>query len=173
MSYIFDINVQNAHQVKWINSYQRYDLVTDPWWQNPKRWDVRDYFLPQSGAYIGGMPRSGILSGDPSVPLTMLQDIREAYDPGPLGNGSRKKITGTTKDKNGTVVTGATVKLFQTANDPGGVVVKDQLLDETVSSLVDGTYTLYSPVGSAAYIVAYVAGSPDKSGVSANTLTAS
>ena len=71
-------------------------------------------------------------------------------------------ITGTTKDSNGNVLAGCTVKAYITSTD--------QEIGATVS---DGAGFFKVPIGQTSgpyYLVAYKAGSPDVAGTTVNTL---
>jgi len=73
-------------------------------------------------------------------------------------------INGITKDKNGTVVVSATVKLYRT--------LTDQMMETTVSNATTGAFS-FGMVGlsQAYYVVAYKVGAPDLAGTTLNTLT--
>lgn len=74
-------------------------------------------------------------------------------------------VSGTVVNGAGTVVSGATVKLFRADND--------QKIAQTTSG-ADGTFVFW-PMnnGVTYYVVAYLAGSPDIEGTTINTLIAS
>lgn len=72
-------------------------------------------------------------------------------------------INGITKDKNGTVIGSATVKLYMTATDV--------MLETVVSDASTGVFSFGSAtLGQAYYVVAYKAGAPDLAGTTLNTL---
>lgn len=107
------------------------------------------------------------LSGDPTVQAyTMLgQDSMSAiwsfWQRGTKGNGSQKWLRGQVKDANGNAVA-ATVYGFLTAGD---IFVASSATDDK------GYYeipTVYA--GQAHFVVAYIVGSPDKTGATVNTL---
>jgi hypothetical protein len=75
-------------------------------------------------------------------------------------------INGITKDKNGSVVVSATVKLYTTAGD--------RMLETVVSDASTGAFSFSSVgLGQSYYVVAYKTGAPDLAGTTLNTLTAS
>jgi hypothetical protein len=90
------------------------------------------------------------------------------------GSVGRYIFTGVTRDVNGTILGGAVVKLFKTADangSPAGGCVADTKLDQCISDPFSGAFTLGSPFyPDTHYIVAYKAGSPDAEGTSVNTL---
>ncbi len=75
------------------------------------------------------------------------------------------EITGVTKDSTGAALGGCTVKVYRTTDD---VLVGTQVSDAA------GNYNIQVAASSLAYyVVAYLAGSPDVSGTTVNTLVAS
>lgn len=77
------------------------------------------------------------------------------------GTTNFKRITGIAKDSTGTVLGGATIKVYRTA---------DNVCELTTTSNADGAYEVGVPDTAARYIVAYKAGSPDVAGTTVNTL---
>jgi len=67
-----------------------------------------------------------------------------------------------TKDAAGTVLPGATVRLFRT---------DDNVLQQVVVSDANGAYSFNVPPGVSFFVVAYKAGGTDVAGTSVNTLT--
>jgi hypothetical protein len=78
------------------------------------------------------------------------------------GQRNRKRVTGITKDSNGNPLGGVTVYLFNTAT---GLLVDKQV------SASDGSYTTFDPNAVACFEVGYLAGSPDTTGATLNTVT--
>lgn len=79
-------------------------------------------------------------------------------------------ITGYTRDAYGSIVTSATVKLFNTSTV--GNVAKDTMLSEATSDPTTGFYQLYTPFYSETthYIVCFKSGTPNIQGVTVNNL---
>ena len=77
------------------------------------------------------------------------------------GCNVRKVVSGVVKDSNGDPVSGATVKLFNTATG---------LLVDTQTSAADGSYSCGDPNNVASFAVAYHTGSPDTAGTTVNTV---
>lgn len=120
-------------------------------------------------AWVNLWPRSAMMSGDASAPMTILGgDARDfgAWSPdqrSSRGNGSRKYIMGACRDVDGNAVPGATVVGFLTAGD---LLVAETACDDK------GNYELPTPYpGAPHYLVAYRTGAPDIAGTSVNTLT--
>lgn len=100
--------------------------------------------------------------GDPAVDPTYFYPVQWGEYDQAGGASSRYGFTGYTRDAYGTVISGATIKLFRTSDD---------LLLDTNTSDPTGWFllnTAYYP--DAHYIVAHKSGSPDIDGVSVNTL---
>lgn len=77
---------------------------------------------------------------------------------------TRLLISGVTKDSAGAILGSCAVALYRTADD--------KLMERTTSDVTTGAYAFQSVVlGSAYYVVAYKAGSPDVAGTTVNTLT--
>jgi hypothetical protein len=73
-------------------------------------------------------------------------------------------ISGVTRDGAGSVLGGCVVKLFRS--------VDDVLLDSSTSDGTTGAFRFSVPSnGWPCYLVAYLAGSPDKTGATVNTVT--
>jgi hypothetical protein len=81
-----------------------------------------------------------------------------------LGSSGRLGVTGVTRDVYGSILGGATVKLFRTADDT--------LQSSTTSDVNNGTYLLTTPFTDAHYVVASKSGSPSVQGATVNTLLA-
>ena len=77
------------------------------------------------------------------------------------GATARYGIAGVTRDPYGTRLGSVTVKMFRTADDS---------LQDSVTSDVEGNYTVSSPYTDAHYLYIYKAGPPEMFGGSANTL---
>lgn len=73
-------------------------------------------------------------------------------------------ISGTTRDSTGVALGLCTVDVFRTIDDVRVV---------TVTSDVNGAFSVQTPDWGQYYLVAYLAGSPDVAGTSVNTLVAS
>jgi hypothetical protein len=78
------------------------------------------------------------------------------------GGHTQKRITGLTRDASGNPLGGCTVELYLTST---GALVN------TVTSDSGGWYAIQTPYTGQHYVVAYKAGSPDRSGTTVNTLT--
>lgn len=144
------------------------DLCIDPWQgevHQAARFDVRDFHQYRGPYFSGWYGPSGIRNGNFALVVPP-----QLYETRWKGARAWKVISGVTKDSAGAALPGCTVKLFLTADDPGGVYLQDVKLDETVSD-GNGNYFLYSPVSSSSYIVAYLGGAPDVTGATANTVT--
>jgi len=115
-----------------------------------------DYMWPRSGR-IGGA--SGAVAGANGA----LDPTRQYYEwPSQhVGSHVRKKISGITRNSDGSINGGATVQLFNTVT---GALVDTQVSD------AGGFYTLTDPNNVASFVVAYEAGSPDIAGTSKNNL---
>lgn len=77
------------------------------------------------------------------------------------GATARYGIAGVTRDPYGTRLGSVTVKMFRTLDDS---------LQDSVTSDVEGNYTVSSPYTDAHYLYIYKAGPPEMFGGSANTL---
>ena len=119
--------------------------------------------------YHGLWPASHISSGDPTSPLAYLgQDSCQSGLWGQLEYGTSSAggpsvfLRGQTLDANGNPLTGVTVQGFLTSND--------LFVGQTVSD-ANANYALGSPyLGVNHYLVAYLPGSPDRSGTTVNNL---
>lgn len=153
---------QRGMHVLWGRSYPGFYLnerndEKNPWTQQGGYWPSRSNFL--------GDP------ADPSGPTVLLANESLGgfrggqYEPcciGYGGNASLKFIMGKCKDASGVAIGGATVQGFRTSND--------QFVRETLSDS-NGNYELGTEYpGENHYLVAYVAGSPDRAGTTVNTL---
>jgi hypothetical protein len=86
-----------------------------------------------------------------------------AFDSGEGGKKATYFVKGTVVDSVGAPVNGVTINCFRTS---------DNLFVGTTTSLYDGTYMVSTPyIGVSHFIVAYIAGSPDKEGTTVNNLT--
>lgn len=116
-------------------------------------------------------PTSGFMSGDRSEGYAQIgQDCCETdwwspWQRANRGNGATKFIMGQCKDSNGNALGGVTVQGFLTATDTyiGEIATDDK-----------GNYELPTQYASPTthYLVAYRTGSPDLTGATVNTLTA-
>lgn len=93
-------------------------------------------------------------------------DAFEPWQTGGRGSGGKQAtyyVTGNVTDSTGSPANGVTVKLYRTSDD---LYVSSGVSDAS------GNYGCYTPyTGVSHYAVAYLAGSPDKTGTSLNTLT--
>jgi Carboxypeptidase regulatory-like domain len=80
----------------------------------------------------------------------------------PLGAHVRKVVRGVVYDAANNPVSGATVRLFNTST---GVLV------DTQTTAADGSFTCGDPNAVNCFAVAYLAGSPDTTGLTVNNLT--
>ncbi len=106
------------------------------------------------------------LANGKQLPASLIVWTRD-YDPfqGPsrwTGSFERLKFTGITRDVAGAALGSCVVQLFRTSDD--------LLMDQQTSDLL-GNYTVYSYDNAQHYIIAYLAGSPDVTGATVNTLT--
>jgi hypothetical protein len=89
------------------------------------------------------------------------REIRNAFRSGPLWSDKAYKITGVTKDANGTALPNCVVRLYYTLGDSlAGVTTSD----------ASGAFSFSIGPSLTCYIVAYLPGSPDVSGTTVNTL---
>lgn len=126
-------------------------------WKDPNRW----YSLWSFGARVGiGAPsgNDGVTCRD----LSMI-DLYEPYSCDGPGQQSLKFIKGLCVDTSDAPLSGAILHAFRTSDDAFG--------GYEVESRTDGSYDLATNFpGVAHYVVAYLAGSPDRAGTTVNTL---
>lgn len=95
---------------------------------------------------------------------TSMRDLFEPYSCDGEGTQTLKFIKGACVDASDTVIPGATVQAFRTSDDA--------FAGYEVQSREDGSYDLATNFpGVNHYVVAYIAGSPDRGGTTLNTLT--
>jgi hypothetical protein len=97
----------------------------------------------------------------PGVPAMGLNSIRGLFDGGGPVYEYPYAIRGVTKDSAGAVLGNCVVQLFKTDDDA--------FLGQTTSD-ANGAYVLYASPTIQHYLVAYLAGSPDVSGTTVNTV---
>ncbi len=109
-------------------------------------------------------PRSRTLGGNVQAATWFRQ-------PNDMGMGARgfTQIAGVVKNSSGSVLAGATVKLYATNADAPTGVYADQVMD-TVVSATDGAYAASSFLTKDHYVVGYLPGTQDAAGSSINTL---
>jgi hypothetical protein len=133
--------------------YQRRSPHT---WRDPYRWYSQWSFGCRVGA---GAPIGS--DGAGWYDLSM-KDLFEPYSRDGAGTQSIKFIKGAVADASGNAVSGAVVQGFVTATDA---------YTGEAQSREDGSYEVPTQnPGVAHYVVAYLAGSPDRGGTSVNTL---
>jgi len=100
------------------------------------------------------------------VPLGLDYGAQQGYEPFTCdGEGTQtlKWLKGTVVDVSGNGLSGAQLHAFRTSDDA--------YAGYEVESRTDGSYDLPTPYsGANHYVVAYLAGSPDRAGTTANTL---
>lgn len=130
-------------------------------WKDKNRW----YSLWSFGARVGyGAPAGS----DGAAPIGGRDlsgaDLFEPYSCDGEGTQTLKFIKGACVDASDTVIPGATVQAFRTSDDA--------FAGYEVQSREDGSYDLATNFpGVNHYVVAYIAGSPDRGGTTVNTLT--
>lgn len=139
--------------------YDLYHAYTTP--------SPRPYYLVSRfdavGEWQSAWPRGGLLNTDPAGLIVQGRDYDPFQSPSRwTGSFERKKFTGITRDVTGAALGSCLVQLFRTSDD--------LLMDQQTSDLL-GNYEVYSSDGGQHYIVAYLAGSPDVTGATVNTLT--
>lgn len=127
-------------------------------WRDRNRW----YSLWSFGCRVGAGSPIGS-DGVGWYDLSM-KDLYEPYSCDGEGSPHLKFIKGTCVDASDTVIPGATVQAFRTSDDA--------FAGYEVQSREDGSYDLATNFpGVNHYVVAYIAGSPDRGGTTLNTLT--
>lgn len=122
-------------------------------WKDPNRFDS----LWSFGCKIGGGDLEGYGVIGPA-------DQFEPYSCDGPGTQTTKFLKGLCVDSSDVALSGVVVQGFRTSDD--------QYLGYDVQSRSDGSYDLPSNLpASASYVVAYLAGSPDRGGTTLNTLT--
>ena len=136
-------------------------------WQQrgPKTWKDKNAW--RSGWSFGFRFEGGNGSGQDGSAAIGLDlespDLFEPYSCDGEGTQSMKFLKGQCVDASGTVIPGATVQAFRTSDDA--------FAGYEVQSRADGSYDLATNFpGVGHYIVAYIAGSPDRAGTTVNTL---
>lgn len=126
-------------------------------WRDPNRW----YSLWSFGCRVGAGSPIGS-DGAGWYDLSM-KDLYEPYSCDGPGTQSLKFIKGMCVDASDVVISGATVQAFRTSDDA--------FAGYEVQSRQDGSYDLATNFpGVNHYVVAYIAGSPDRAGTTVNTL---
>lgn len=142
----------------------------EPRWQwqcrGPKTWkDVnRWHSLWSFGCRTTGAGEVGGLDGATAIGTSMSDaDLFEPYSCDGGGTQTLKFIKGMAVDANDAPLAGVDLHSFRTSDDAYG--------GYEVQSREDGSYDLPTQYpGVAHYVVAYLTGSPDRSGATANTL---
>ena len=112
-------------------------------------------------------PGTGFI-GDRPADVSVIDAISRWWEYPEItkGKASRFVIVGVVRDQYNSLIGGAVVKLFRTADD--------SLQDSTLSHPVRGEYYLTTPFyPDTHYIVAYKTGAPDTAGATVNTLIGS
>lgn len=126
-------------------------------WKDPNRW----YSLWSFGCRVGYGAPSG---SDGATPRDMAYpDLYEPYSCDGAGTQTLKFIKGQCVDVSGNALSGVVVQGFRTSDD--------SFAGYEVQSRTDGSYDLATNFpGVNHYLVAYIAGSPDRAGTTVNTL---
>jgi len=126
-------------------------------WKDPNRW----YSLWSFGCRVGYGAPSG---SDGATPRDMsFPDLYEPYSCDGAGTQTLKFIKGQCVDASGNALSGVVVQGFRTSDD--------SFAGYEVQSRQDGSYDLATNFpGVSHYLVAYIAGSPDRAGTTVNTL---
>lgn len=122
-------------------------------WKDPNRW-------------VSLWPRGqfGMCGNDGSGPAVMGGWGFQPFSCDGPGTQTTKFLKGQCVDSSDVALSGVVVQGFRTSDD--------QYLGYDVQSRDDGSYDLPSNLpASASYVVAYLAGSPDRGGTTLNTLT--
>lgn len=143
--------VESRHEPRW--SYQS---------RGPKTWKDRTKWLSlwSYGCRVG----FGVAGGDGAGPCDLTaHDMFEPYSCDGEGTQSLKFIKGQSVDASGAALAGVTVQGFRASDDA--------FCGYEVQSRLDGSYDLPTNFpGVNHYVVAYLTGSPDRGGTTANTL---
>jgi hypothetical protein len=93
------------------------------------------------------------------------------WEPPSLNSGAVSKLAfvGVSRDEYGSILVACLMKLFKTA-DGNFPDTKDRILDTFTSDATTGAFLLLTPYAEAHYITLYKSGSPDRQGISVNTL---
>lgn len=144
--------VESRHEPRWC-----WQARSPKTWRDPNNWTSRWSF----GCRVGfGTP---IGTDGASWYDTSQKDLYEPYSCDGPGNQTLKFIKGLCVDTTDAPLSGVTVQAFRTSDD--------SFAGYEVQSREDGSYDLATNFpGVNHYVVAYLAGSPDKSGTTVNTL---
>lgn len=146
--------VESRHEPRW--SWQQRSPKT---WADPKAWRSRWSF----GCYFSGAGFSAQDGGANIGNDLTSKCLFEPYSCDGNGNQSLKFIKGQTIDESSNALSGVTVQAFRTSDDT--------FAGYEVQSRTDGSYDLPTNFpGVNHYVVAYLAGSPDRAGTTVNTL---
>lgn len=144
--------LEQRHEPRW--SWQQRSPKT---WRDPNRW----YSLWSFGCRVGAGAPIGS-DGAGWYDLSM-KDLFEPYSCDGAGTQSLKFLKGQCVDASDVAISGANVQSFRTSDDA--------FAGYEVQSRTDGSYDLPTNFpGVNHYVVAYIAGSPDRAGTTANTL---
>lgn len=145
--------VESRHEPRW-----QWQARSPKTWRDKLRWNS----LWSWGCRVGFGETSG---GDGASYRDMAStDLFEPYSCDGEGTQTLKFIKGACVDASDTVIPGATVQAFRTSDDA--------FAGYEVQSREDGSYDLATNFpGVNHYVVAYIAGSPDRGGTTVNTLT--
>ena len=148
--------VERLHEPRWC-----WQARSPKTWKDKCRWNS----LWSFGCRLtGGAELSG-MDGGASVGMSIGdKDLFEPYSCDGEGAQSLKFIKGLAIDASDIAISGANIQAFRTSDDA--------FAGYEVQSRTDGSYDLPTNFpGANHYIVAYLAGSPDKGGTTVNTLT--
>ena len=142
----------------------------EPKWQwqarAPKTWKDKNcwYSLWSFGCRMTGGGEVVGADGAPAICNAMAsKDLFEPYSCDGDGSQTLKFIKGLAVDASDVAISGATIQAFRTSDDA--------FAGYEVQSREDGSYDLATNFpGVNHYIVAYLAGSPDRAGTTVNTL---
>lgn len=128
-------------------------------WKDPNNWRSRWSFgVHFSGAGFSAQDGAANIGNDLTSPC-----LFEPYSCDGAGTQSLKFIKGQTIDESSNALSGVTVQAFRTSDDA--------FAGYEVQSREDGSYDLATNFpGVNHYVVAYLAGSPDRAGTTVNTL---
>jgi len=131
-------------------------------WQDRNPWKEPDPLnWKSSWQFSATMHMDG--GGDSGQGYQIVGQMRRTWNINGLGTQSLKFIKGLCVDTTDAPLSGVTVQAFRTSDD--------SFAGYEVQSRTDGSYDLASNFpGVNHYVVAYLAGSPDKSGTTVNTL---
>lgn len=152
-----------SHQRAFTDQYQpkwdRGGARSPKTWADPARWrSLWSFGCRLQGGNGSGQDGSAAIGMDMQAP-----GVFEPYSCDGPGNQTLKFLKGQCIDASAAVIPGATVQAFRTSDDT--------FAGYEVQSREDGTYDLATNFpGVNHYIVAYIAGSPDRAGTTVNTL---